>query len=44
MTGPKTEDVDWHMGLLHKMQELENRHNLTYPKAGDDPVLFAGGR
>jgi len=40
MIGPKMEDMDWYMSLFHKMQELERRYNLSYPKTGDDPVLF----
>jgi hypothetical protein len=40
MTGPKMEDMDWYMGLFHKMQALEKRHSLSYPKAGDEPILF----
>jgi len=40
MTGPKMEDMDWYMSLFRKMSELEKRYELTYPKVGDDPVLF----
>ena len=40
MNGPKMGDLDWYMSLYRKMQELEKRHRLSYPKADDGPILL----
>jgi len=40
MTGPKMEDMDWHMGLYRKIRELGKRYDLSYPETGNGPVLF----
>jgi len=40
MNGPKMSDLDWYMSLYRKMQELEKRHRLSYPKADDGPLLL----